>query len=146
MLRPRLTANGYSERCVRFATLTLRALATERISQDYARDRHTRISQGRRARHYHNHTIITDSSMTVEEGQTLLESGKPVPKSFRRPHKDFPTALNSARAGTRASSWRSRWRSASSSAGASAAASGSEVAATDFPARAGRPRGRADGY
>ena len=31
--------------------------------------------------------------MSVEEGQALLAStAKPVPKSFRRPHKDFPTA------------------------------------------------------
>ena len=37
--------------------------------------------------------LITNHEMSVEEGQALLAStAKPVPKSFRRPHKDFPTA------------------------------------------------------
>ena len=86
------TCCEWLQRAVRApATLTLRALATSQLIM-LGIDT-LGLAQGRRARHYHNHTLITASSMTVEEGQTLLESGKPVPKSLRRPHKDFPIAL-----------------------------------------------------
>ena len=33
--------------------------------------------------------------MPLEEGQALLEPAKPVPKSFQRPHKDFPIGADS---------------------------------------------------